>query len=103
MPDTRGRSLPFSSTRMAAGTLNQALAHCHAGGHVGAAHPGGESPQRPVGAGMAVGADDAVTGGDDALLRQKGVLDAHIAHIKEVLNAELAGQNPGIFCSAGPP
>ena len=41
---------------------------------------------------MGVGADDAVTGGDYALLGQQRMLDAHLAHVIEVADAVGAGE-----------
>ena len=56
----------------------------HAGGHIGGADAGGERAHRAVGAGVAVGADDAVARGHDALFGQQRVLNAHLADIVEV-------------------
>ena len=79
------------------GHLEPRLAGGHAGGHIRGAHAGGEGPHRAVGAGVAVGADDAVSGGDDALLRQEGVLHAHLAHVEEVDDAVSAGELPALL------
>ena len=79
------------------GHLEPRLAGGHAGGHVRGAHAGGEGPHRAVGAGVAVRADDAVPGGDDALLRQQGVLHAHLAHVEEVDDAVPAGELPALL------
>ena len=69
----------------------------HTGGHVGGAHTGGESTQRTVGAGVAVGTDDAVTGGHDAFFGQESMLDAHLAHIVEVQDVVLVGKLPALL------
>ena len=79
------------------GHLEPCLAGRHAGGHVGGADAGGEGPHRAVGAGVAVGADDAVAGGDDALLRQKRVLNAHLAHVKKVEDVVFVGKVAAAF------
>ena len=47
--------------------------------------------------GMAVGADDAVAGSHQALRGQQGVLDAHAAHVVEVLDAHFTGEFPRLF------
>ena len=65
-----------------------AAGHAHAG--VGGAHARGEGAERPVGAGVAVGADDEVARAHDALLGQKRVLHAHAAHLIVMGNALLA-------------
>jgi len=44
---------------------------------------------------MAVCADDEVTGDDDALLGEKGVLDAHTSLLEVVRDAELVREVPG--------
>ena len=46
---------------------------------------------------MAVGANDAVTGGHDALFRQQGVFNAHGAHVVEIQNVVLVGKFPALF------
>ena len=74
------------------GDLKPCHALCHAGGHIGGADTGGERPYRTVGAGVAVGTDDAVTGGHDALFGQQGMFNAHLAHIVEVENVVLVGK-----------
>ena len=79
------------------GHLEPGLARGHAHAGIGGTHPRGERAQRAVGAGVAVGADDAVSGGDDALLRQEGVLHAHLAHVEEVDDAVSAGELPALL------
>ena len=79
------------------GHLEPGHAGRHAGGHIGRADAGGEGPHRAVGAGVAVGADDAVAGGDDALLRQKRVLNAHLAHVKKVEDVVFVGKVAAAF------
>ena len=76
------------------GHLKPGLARGHTGGHIRAANTGGEGAQSTVGAGVAVGTDDAVTGGNDPLLRQEGVLNAHLAHVVKVADAVVAGKFP---------
>src|SRR5699024_5265138 len=77
----------------------------HAGGHarrhVGGTHAGGKGPPGAVGAGVAVRADDAVAGGDDALFGQQGVLDAHLAHVVEVEDVVLVGKLPALLGLGG--
>ena len=77
---------------MAAGHLEPCHAGGHTGGHIGGAHAGGERAQCTVGAGVAVGADDAVTRRHDAFFGQQGVLDAHLAHIVEIEDVVLVGK-----------
>ena len=69
----------------------------HASGHIGGAYTGGEGTQRTVGAGVAVRADHAVTGGDDAFFRQQGMLDAHLTDIVEVENIVFIGELPALL------
>ena len=77
------------------------LEPCHAGGHacghIGGAYTGGEGTQRTVGAGVAVRADHAVTGGDDAFFRQQGMLDAHLTDIVEVEDIVFIGELPALL------
>ena len=68
----------------------------HARGHIGGAHASGEHVHRAVGAGVGVGADDAVAGGDQALFRQQGVLDAHLAHVIEIVDVEAVGKGAAL-------
>ena len=72
--------------------LEPCHAGSHAGGHIGGANAGGECAQCTVGAGVAVGADDAVTGCHDAFFGQQSVLDAHLAHIVEIEDVVLVGE-----------
>ena len=72
--------------------LEPCHAGSHAGGHIGGADAGGECAQCAVGAGVAVGADDAVTGCHDAFFGQQSVLDAHLAHIVEIEDVVLVGE-----------
>ena len=46
---------------------------------------------------MAVRTDDAVSGGDNALLRQQRMLDAHFTHVIEVADAVTAGEFPALL------
>ena len=78
------------------GDLEPGLAGGHTGCHVGGTHAGGESAQCAVGAGVGVSADDAVTGSHDALFRQQGVLDTHLAHIVEVVDVEALGEGAAL-------
>ena len=77
------------------------LEPCHAGGHacghIGGAYTGGEGAQCTIGAGVAVRADHAVAGGDDAFFRQKGVLNAHLAYIVEVEDIVFIGKFPALL------
>ena len=66
------------------GHLEPGHALGHAGGHIGRANTGGERAHRAVGAGVAVGTDDTVARGYDALFGQERVLDTHLTHIVEV-------------------
>ena len=81
--------------------MNQARAGGHAGGHVGGAHAGGKGAQRAVGAGVGVGADDDLAGGDQALFGQQGVLHAHLAHVVEVGDVEALGKLSGLGAQLG--
>ena len=57
--------------------------------------------QGAVGAGVAVGADDKVPGDDHTLFRQQGVLDAHRAHVEEILYAFGAREVPDLLTLLG--
>ena len=72
--------------------LEPCHAGSHAGGHIGGANAGGECAQCAVSTGVAVGADDAVTGCHNAFFGQQSVLDAHLAHIVEVEDVVLVGE-----------
>ena len=67
-----------------AGHLKPGLAGHHARAHIGRPYAGREGPQRAVGAGMGIRADHQAAGAHQALLRQKGMLDAHAPHVKIV-------------------
>ena len=67
----------------------------HAHARVSGPHTRGERADAAVGAGVAVGADDEVAGDDDALLGEKGVLDAHAALFEVVRDAVLVREVPG--------
>ena len=69
--------------------------------HVRGADPGGKRAQRTVGAGMAVRTDDTLTGCDQALFRQKRVLDAGLSHIIEMQNPVFAGKVSGNLAELG--
>ena len=86
---------------MVSGTLNQHLAGDHDRGQVGGAHPGGEGPQRAVGAGVAVRADDHVAGAHNPLFRQQGMLDAHLAAIVKMGQVLLPGKLPQLLALDG--
>ena len=92
LPVTGLRRLALQLHLDGGGDLEPCHARCHAGGHIGGADTGGERPHRAVGAGVAVGTDDAVTGGHDALFGQQGMFNAHLAHIVEVENVVLVGK-----------
>ena len=74
------------------GHLEPCHAGSHASGHIGRAYTGGEGTQRTIGAGVAVRADHAVTGSDDAFFRQQRVLNAHLTDIVEVEDIVLIGE-----------
>ena len=76
--------------------LEPGLAGGHTRGHIRGTHAGGESAQGTVGAGVGVGPDDAVAGGDQALFRQQGVLDAHLAHVIEIVDVEAVGKGAAL-------
>ena len=96
-----GLELALQSHLDGGGHLEPQQAGGHTGGHVGGAHAGGECPQRAVGAGVGVGADDDLAGGGQPLLRDEGVLHAHVAHVKEVGDLVLEGKLPGLFAQPG--
>ena len=48
--------------------------------------------QCTIGTGVAVGTDDAVTGGHDAFFGQEGVLNTHLTHIVEVEDIIFVGK-----------
>ena len=78
------------------GDLEPQQAGNHGGSHIRRADAGGEGPQRPIGTGVGVGAHDDLSGGAQALLRQEGVLHAHLAHIEEIGDLMLMGKIPGL-------
>ena len=92
LPATHRPRVPLKTNRIALGHPQPDLADGHGGRQVGRPDARGEGPQRPVGARVAVGPDDEVAGPDDALLRQEGVLDAHLAHLPVMLEALLVGE-----------
>ena len=63
------------------GHFEPCLACGHAGTHISAAYTGGESSQRPVSAGMGVGADNQFPGGDQSFFGEEGVFNAHFSYI----------------------
>ena len=83
------------------GHLEPGLARRHGCAHVRGAHAGGEGAQGAVGAGVGVGADDGLAGGNQSLLRQEGVLDAHGAHVVVVVDVELPGKGPALLALGG--
>ncbi len=83
------------------GHLEPGFSRRHGGAHVRGAHAGGESAQGAVGAGVGVRADDGFAGGDQSLLRQQGVFDAHGAHIVEVVDVEAAGKGAALLALGG--
>ena len=56
------------------------------------AHARGKGSQRAIGAGVAVGSDDQVTGKDQPLLREQGVFDPHLSHFEVMDQALLPGE-----------
>jgi len=62
----------------------------HGGGEVGGADAGAEGGDGAVGAGVRVGADDEVAGGDQAHVGEDHVLDPGSAGLEEVRDAVLA-------------
>ena len=87
-----GTELALEDELDGGGHLEPCHAGGHTGGHIGGAHTGGECTQCTVGAGVAVGADDAVTRRHDAFFGQEGVLHAHLAHIVEIEDIVLIGK-----------
>ncbi len=67
-----GAELALEDELDGGGHLEPCHAGGHTGGHIGGAHTGGERTQCTVGAGVAVGADDAVTRRHDAFFRAGG-------------------------------
>ena len=74
------------------GHLDPGLAQGHAGGDVGGAHARGEGADAAVGAGVAVRADDHVTGAHQAAFGQQGVFHAAVAAFVIVGDALLLGE-----------
>ena len=75
------------------GHLEPGLAGGHAVGGVRGPNAGGECAEGAVGAGMAVGADHAVAGGDESLFREEGVFDAAVvADLEVVLHLLVTGE-----------
>ncbi len=73
--------------------LHPDITRSHGDSDIRRAHARGESTQGTIGAGMRIRPDDDVTGKDQALLRQKHMLDAHLADVVKfnpLLEAELA-------------
>ena len=97
LPADVGLQCPRQVEANGRGDLKPCLARGHTCGHIRAANTGGEGAQGTIGAGVAVCADDAVSGGDDALLRKQSMLDAHLAHVIEMADAVLAGELPAGF------
>ena len=83
------------------GHLEPGHALGHTGSHIGGAYAGGECADRTVGAGVAVRADDAVTGGHDALFGQQRMLNAHLADIVEVEDVVFIGELAALFGLGG--
>ena len=50
---------------------------------------------------MGVGADDALSGGHQALFRQEGVLHPHLAHVVEVVNVKPLGKGAALQALLG--
>ena len=101
LPDTRSGRLPVRTKRMAAGTLNQAMPVAIPAAISVEPTPVEKAPQRAVGAGVAVGADDAVAGGDDAFFGQQGVFNAHLAHVVEVEDVVLVCKGAALLGLGG--
>ncbi|OPY89946.1 MAG: hypothetical protein A4E73_02751 [Syntrophaceae bacterium PtaU1.Bin231] len=70
------------------------LAGHHRGGEIRAPHARGKSPQRAVGAGMAVRPDHEIPGQDNALFGQQRMLHAGVAAFVVMLEALFAGEIP---------
>ena len=75
-----------------AGNLEPGLAGGHTRGQIGGAHSGGESAQSAVGAGMGIRTDDGFACGYQTFFRKKGVFDAHLSHIIEVVYFKSPGK-----------
>ena len=76
------------------GHLEPELARHHRRGQIGAPDPGGEGPDRPVRAGVAVGAGDEIPGTHDPLLREERMLDPRFADIVIVGEPLFEGEVP---------
>ena len=61
--------------------LEPDLARHHGGRQIGTADTGGKGSQGAVCAGMAVSADDQVSGENDTLFRKEGMLNAHFTNV----------------------
>ena len=72
--------------------LEPCHASCHTGGHIGGANAGGKRAHRTVRAGVAVGTNDAVTGGHNALFGQQGMFNTHLADIIKVEDIVFVGK-----------
>ena len=73
----------------------------NARGHVRGADAGGKRTQRTVGTGMAVRADDTLTGCDQALFRKQRMLNAGLSHVIEMQNPVFAGKVSGNLAELG--
>ena len=83
------------------GHLEPGQSSGHSRSHIGRAYASGKSAQGTVGAGVGVSADDGLTGGDQALLGQQGMLHAHLAHVIEVGNVKALGKLSGLGAQLG--
>ncbi len=66
---------------MDSGTLNQHSPVAMTAARSVEPDAGGEGPQGPIGAGVAVGADDDVAGPHNPLFREQGMLHPHVAAV----------------------
>lgn len=73
----------------------------HGAADVGLPHPRGQGVQGAVRAGVGIGADDNLAGGDEAFVRQQGVFDAHAAYFKIIRNPVLPGEIAHLLAQRG--
>ena len=76
------------------GHLEPGFARQHDRRQIRAAHPGGKGPEGPVGAGVAVGADDQIPGQHQALFGKEGMLDPDGAPLEGVRELLLPDELP---------
>src|SRR4030042_1885549 len=77
--------------------LHPYLAGSHSHSNISRPHTGGESTQSSIGAGMRISSNYHLSGQDQALLRQKHMLDAHPANL-EIDQIVLVGEFARYLC-----